>query len=74
MKWAGDPLIAGWDTEGLYQQGWDGTDLNDATLTSDRKFVCSGDDFGCVRLHAYPAVSNAESMALFFTFYFVYFL
>jgi len=35
-KWADDPLIAGWDTKGLYQKGWDGTDLNDATLTSDQ--------------------------------------
>jgi len=56
VKWADDPLIAGWDTQGLYQKGWDGTDLNDATLTSDSKLIASGDDYGCVRLHNYPAV------------------
>merc|ERR1712087_902362 len=56
VKWADDPLIAGWDTQGLYQKGWDGTDLNDATLTSDGKLIASGDDYGCVRLHNYPAV------------------
>jgi len=56
VEWAGDPLIAGWDVQGLYQKGWDGTDLNDATLTSDGKLIISGDDYGTVRLHNYPAV------------------
>jgi len=56
IKWADDPLIAGWDTQGLYQAGWDGTDLNDATVTSDNRLIASGDDYGCVRLHNYPAI------------------
>jgi len=55
-KWAGDPLLAGWDVEGLYQKGFDGTDLNDCTLTSDGKLIISGDDYGTVRLHNYPAI------------------
>jgi len=57
VQWADDPLIAGWDVEGLYQRnlGWDGTDLNDATLTSDAKLIASGDDYGHVRLHNYPS-------------------
>jgi WD40 repeat protein len=56
IKWADDALIAGWDTQGLYQKGWDGTDLNDATVTSDGKLIVSGDDYGTVRLHNYPAI------------------
>jgi len=56
VKWADDPLIAGWDTMGLYQHEWDGTDLNDAAVTSDKKLIVSGDDYGCVRLHNYPAI------------------
>jgi len=59
VKWADDPLIAGWDTQGLYQNGWDGTDLNDAAVTDDRKLIVSGDDYGCVRLHNYPAIDNS---------------
>jgi len=62
VKWADDPLIAGWDTQGLYQKGWDGTDLNDATLTSDSKLIASGDDYGCVRLHNYPAVDPSACL------------
>jgi len=56
IKWTGDPLIAGWDVQGLYQKGWDGTDLNDATLSANGKYIASGDDFGVVRLHRYPAL------------------
>lgn len=61
-EWADDPLIAGWDTQGLYQPGWDGTDLNDATVTSDNKLIASGDDYGCVRLHNYPAVDPSACL------------
>jgi len=56
VQWDGDPLVAGWDVVGLYQRGWDGTDLNDTALTSDSTLIASGDDFGTVRLHNYPAV------------------
>jgi len=62
VQWADDPLIAGWDTQGLYQKGWDGTDLNDAAMTSDRKLIVSGDDYGCVRLHNYPAVDPSACL------------
>lgn len=58
VKWADDPLVAGWDVQGLYQAEWDGTDLNDATLTSDKKLIMTGDDYGCVRLHNYPAIDR----------------
>ncbi|ETO33629.1 hypothetical protein RFI_03471 [Reticulomyxa filosa] len=56
VRWESDPLVAGWDVQGLYQKGWDGTDLNDCAVTSDASLVASGDDFGTVRLHNYPAI------------------
>jgi WD40 repeat protein len=58
VKWAGNPLVAGWDVQGLYQRGWDGTDLNDCSLSRDHSLVASGDDFGAVHLHNYPAVDT----------------
>merc|ERR1712100_151730 len=60
VKWAGDPLIAGWDVQGLYQEEWDGTDLNDAAVLSsgDSPLIASGDDYGWVRLHNYPALAR----------------
>lgn len=62
VKWHDDPLIAGWDTQGLYQHGWDGTDLNDAAVTNDGRLIVSGDDYGCVRLHNYPAIDNTACL------------
>jgi len=58
IEWAGDPLVAGWDVQGCYQDEWDGTDLNDITLSSDGQFLVAGDDFGFVRMYKYPAVCN----------------
>jgi len=58
VVWAGDPLVAGWDVVGCYQPEWDGTDLNDVSLSEDGIFLAAGDDFGLVRLFKYPAVSN----------------
>jgi len=60
VEWAGDPLIAGWDVQGCYQAEWDGTDLNDVTLSGDGQFLAAGDDFGFVRLFKYPAVCNKK--------------
>jgi len=58
IEWAGDPLVAGWDVQGCYQAEWDGTDLNDVTLSGDERFLVAGDDFGFVRMFKYPAVCN----------------
>ncbi|ETO12300.1 HELP domain containing protein, partial [Reticulomyxa filosa] len=58
IEWHNDPLVAGWDVQGLYQRGWDGTDLNSVAVTSDRSLIASGDDFGTVRLHNYPAIQQ----------------
>lgn len=61
VVWDDDPLIAGWDTEGCFQKEWDGTDLNDVTQSTDGKLLFTGDDYGLVRVHNYPAVSNSPS-------------
>ena len=38
VRFHGDPLLAGWDTEGVFQSyvGWDGTDLNCLSLTQQK--------------------------------------
>jgi WD40 repeat protein len=56
FKWYGDPLLTGWETKGCLQREMDGTDINDVTVTSDKKLVACGDDYGHVRLHNYPVV------------------
>merc|ERR1711964_24822 len=56
VEWADDPLIAGWDVQGCYQKEWDGTDLNDVSLSADGNLIAAGDDFGIVRLTNYPCL------------------
>jgi len=63
VEWQDDPIVAGWDVQGLYQKGWDGTDLNDTALSNDKTLIASGDDFGTVRLHNYPAVDPEAGTA-----------
>jgi len=63
LEWSDDPLIAGWDVQGLYQSDWDGTDLNDACLTKDKKLIFSSDDYGTVRMHNYPAIKPKKNRA-----------
>ena len=58
VQFFGDPLIAGWDVQGLFQDGWDGTDLNNLSLSKNKKMIVSGDDFGRIRMHNYPAVDQ----------------
>lgn len=60
IKFTGDPLIAGWEVQGLYQDCWDGTDLNDAAVTPKGDLIVSGDDYGWVRLHNYPALDRTK--------------
>lgn len=65
VKYVGDPLIAGYDVMGCYQNnlGWDGTDLNYVALGAKRGIVASGDDFGTVRIHNYPALDESAHFA-----------
>jgi len=62
IQFAHNPLIAGWDTQGIHLDGWDGTDLNDCAINygSDSTVLVSGDDFGILRLHSYPSVSTEQ--------------
>merc|ERR1719495_636519 len=65
IVYVGDPLIAGYDVMGCYQnqQGWDGTDLNYVAMSHDKKLVAGGDDFGTVRIHNYPALDETAHFA-----------
>jgi len=48
----------GWDVNGVYPPGADGTDINTVDSSSSRRLVAAGDDFGSVRLFNYPVMSN----------------
>jgi len=62
-KWHGDPLLAGWETKGCLQPEMDGTDINNLSVSTDKKFCACGDDHGQVRLHNFPVVVQKPNKA-----------
>jgi len=53
----------GWDVNGVYPQGADGTDVNGVDATADRTLVAVGDDRGSVCVYRYPVVRNSHACA-----------
>ncbi len=48
----------GWEVNGVFPQGADGTDVNAVDVIKDRKIVVVGDDFGTVCLYKFPCTKN----------------
>lgn len=68
IQFVGNPIIAGWDVQGVMQKEMDGTDINNCTLTtnSEEKLIACGDDFGKVWLHRYPAIDKNDDCSVAF--------
>lgn len=58
MLWATQTCKLGWDVNGVYRQGMDGTDINSVDASSDRQLLAASDDSGTLTVFRYPAVSN----------------
>lgn len=49
----------GWEVNGVYAQGVDGTDINSVDVIKDRKLIVVGDDLGSVCLYKFPCTKNS---------------
>lgn len=57
FKWASYSAKIGWDVEGIYPSGEDGSHINGVDATKDMKLLATADDFGLVNIYRYPCVS-----------------
>lgn len=56
VKWATQNCSLSFDTIGVWPENADGTDINAVCKNSDSTLLCSGDDFGKVKLYLYPTI------------------
>ncbi|EAR94225.2 HELP domain protein (macronuclear) [Tetrahymena thermophila SB210] len=58
--WASWTCTLGWFVKGIFP-GVDGTDVNTANRSKNKKIIATGDDFGRVNLFQYPAAAPKQS-------------
>lgn len=59
--WVQSTCKLGWDTQGCYMPGMDGTDINSVDANDIKTLVVASDDFGTVSLYRYPVASNKHN-------------
>ncbi|XP_022826453.1 echinoderm microtubule-associated protein-like 2 isoform X4 [Spodoptera litura] len=61
VVWATNTCPITFQTIGVWPENADGTDINSCTRSHDNRLVATGDDFGKVKLYAYP-VTQPKSL------------
>lgn len=57
MVWASQTCKIGWDVEGIYPSGEDGSHINGVDVSRDHRLLATADDFGLLNIYRYPCVS-----------------
>lgn len=56
VEWATNSCTITFTTLGIWPENADGTDVNCCNKNNDSKLIATGDDFGKVKLFAYPVI------------------
>lgn len=56
-QWASYSAKIGWDVEGIYPSGEDGSHINGVDVSKDMKLLATADDFGLLNIYRYPCVN-----------------
>lgn len=54
-EWASQSCAISFETVGIWPEGVDGTDINVVATNPEKTLIATGDDFGKVKLYAFPA-------------------
>jgi microtubule-associated protein-like 6 len=57
VKWASGTSILGWDVQGIWESGLDGSDINACDRSNTGHLLAVGDDFSKVKVYRYPTLS-----------------
>jgi len=57
FEWASYSSKVGWDVEGIYPPGEDGSHINGVNASQDKHLLATADDFGLLNVYRYPVVS-----------------
>ena len=58
--WETSTCKLGWEVNGVYPAGADGTDINAVDCDTNRELIVAGDDFGGVTIYRFPALKNSH--------------
>jgi WD40 repeat protein len=56
MEWESGSLKIGWDVEGIFPSGEDGSHINGVDVSQDMTHLATGDDFGLMNVYRYPCM------------------
>lgn len=59
--WADQTCKLGWNVQGIFPAGCDGSHINSVAMTKDQKLIVSGDDYGLVCLYRNPLLDGHAS-------------
>lgn len=59
--WADQTNKLGWNVQGIFPSGCDGSHINSVAMTKDQKLIASGDDYGLVCLYRNPLLEGNKS-------------
>ena len=56
--WETSTCKLGWEVNGVFPQGADGTDINNVDCNKNRSLIAVGDDFGTMCVYRFPACKS----------------
>ena len=60
--WADHTAKFGWNVQGIFPSGCDGSHINSVALSKDQSLIATGDDFGLLCMYRNPCLADHESV------------